>query len=249
MPSARVRITGSAVGACAISDGGHAAAPSACTPTTRTPSGTAAATPPSRPPPPVGTSTVATSGHCSTISSPTVPWPAITSTWSNGCTSTAPVRSANAHACARLSSTVAPTRCTVAPYPRVASTLGSAARSGMNTVARTPSVCAASATPCAWLPALAATTPRARCPASSRAIRVYAPRILNDPVRCRFSHFSSTGPPHSSLSAREFAMGVGATTPASSSRAARTSAGPTGGAAAGRTGCVTVICAVCQRCR
>ena len=67
---------------------------------------------------------------------------------------------------------VAPTRCTAAPYPRVAATLGSAARSGMNTVAETPSSCAASATPCAWLPALAATTPRARCAASSRAIRV-----------------------------------------------------------------------------
>ena len=115
IPSARVRIAGSGTGACAASDGGHAAAPAACTPTTRTPSGTAAATPPSRPPPPVGTSTVATSGHCSTISSPTVPWPAITSTWSNGCTSTAPVRSANARASTRLSSMVAPTRCTAAP--------------------------------------------------------------------------------------------------------------------------------------
>ena len=36
---------------------------------------------------------------------------------------------------------------------------GSALPAGMNTVALMPSICAASATPCAWLPALAATTP------------------------------------------------------------------------------------------
>src|SRR5829696_4178574 len=55
---------------------GNAAAPSAWTATTRT-SGrralTAAATPETSPPPPVQTSTVATSGHWSSTSSPTVP--------------------------------------------------------------------------------------------------------------------------------------------------------------------------------
>jgi len=39
------------------------------------------------------------------------------------------------------------------------------------------------------LPALAATTPDDRSASDSRAIRVYAPRTLNEPVRCRFSHF------------------------------------------------------------
>ncbi|GGR33255.1 hypothetical protein GCM10015536_43430 [Streptomyces griseomycini] len=67
----------------------------------------------------------------------------------------------------------------------------------MNTVERTPSSDDASATPCAWLPALAATTPAARSSGSSPAIRTYAPRSLNDPVRCRFSHLRCTGAPTS----------------------------------------------------
>ncbi len=65
----------------------------------------------------------------------------------------------------------------------------------MKTVARTPSNEAASATPWAWLPALAATTPAARSPSDSPAIRTYAPRSLKDPVRWRFSHLKSTGLP------------------------------------------------------
>ena len=85
----------------------------------------------------------------------------------------------------------------------MASTLGIGARSGITTVAEAPSSPAAKATPCAWLPALAATTPRARSASDSRAILVYAPRTLNDPVRCRFSHFRKTGPPACSESTRE----------------------------------------------
>ncbi len=68
------------------SDSGSDAAPSACTPITRA-SGTrpvtAVATPAISPPPPTGTTTVSTSGHSSTISSPIVPWPAITASSSN----------------------------------------------------------------------------------------------------------------------------------------------------------------------
>ncbi len=70
----------------------------------------------------------------------------------------------------------------------MAATFGSGARSGMTTVAEAPSSPAANATPCAWFPALAATTPRARSASDIRAILVYAPRTLNDPVRWRFSH-------------------------------------------------------------
>ena len=51
---------------------------------------TAKATPANRPPPESGTSTWVTSGSCSRISRPRVPWPAITSGWSNGGTSVAP---------------------------------------------------------------------------------------------------------------------------------------------------------------
>ena len=59
---------------------------------------------------------------------------------------------------------------------------------GHATVAVVPAKLAASATPCAWLPALAATTPWRRCSSVSREMRGYAPRILNEPARCRFSH-------------------------------------------------------------
>ena len=76
MPSAIVAIESSATGFPAASEAGYAAAFSACTPTTRM-SGravfTAAATPARKPPPPVGTMTVAASGHCSRISRPQVP--------------------------------------------------------------------------------------------------------------------------------------------------------------------------------
>ena len=51
-----------------------------------------------QPPPPVQTTTVATSGHCSRISRPTVPCPAMTSGWSKGWMNTDPVRSANSAA-------------------------------------------------------------------------------------------------------------------------------------------------------
>ncbi len=84
---------------------------------------------------------------------------------------TAPVAAAYSSAAASVSSTTWPCRRTSAPYSRVALIFGSGAPFGMNTVERTPSSAEASATPCAWLPALAATTPAARSSGSSPAIR------------------------------------------------------------------------------
>src|SRR5215218_6890625 len=187
----------------------------------------AAAIPASRPPPPVQTRTVRTSGHSSRTSRPTVPCPATMSAWSNGWIRTAPVSDAYCRARTRASSTDNPMSSTWAPYPRVASSLGIGALVGMNTVDEMPNSWAARATPCAWLPALAATTPRAFSCAESRHIRVYAPRILNEPARCRFSHLRCTGPPTRSDNARLYSSGVGRTTPASRSRAARTSSSVT----------------------
>ena len=69
------------------------------------------------------------------------------------------------------------------------------------------------------MPALAATTPRARWSASSRAMRLYAPRGLNDPVRCRFSHLSRTSWPVRSDRMREATTGVRRMTGSSSSSA------------------------------
>ena len=93
----------------------------------------------------------------------------------------------------------------------------------MTTVAAQPSSPAANATPWAWLPALAATTPRARSASESLAILLYAPRTLNDPVRCRFSHLRNTGPPTVSDSTRECSTGVSEITSWISLRAAVTS--------------------------
>src|SRR5215472_7893016 len=93
----------------------------------------------------------------------------------------------------------------------------------MITVALVSSAAAAKATPCAWLPALAATTPALRSAWVSLLIRTYAPRALNDPVRCRFSHFRYTGPPTRSDSTRDWSSGVCSRTSPSTSRAAATS--------------------------
>ena len=223
IPSAIVANEGRRTGSPARSEGGKAAALAAWTPITRTSGRSALATtaiPETSPPPPTPVTMVRTSGHCSRISSATVPCPAMTSAWSNGWMNTAPVRSAKVCAATSDSSTVLPTSSTCAPYPLVAATFGSGAFTGMKTVACAPTSPAASATPWAWLPALAATTPRARSSAERREIRTYAPRTLYDPARCRFSHLSQTGPPSAALSGRDGSSGVVRVTPPSSSRAA-----------------------------
>ena len=65
----------------------------------------------------------------------------------------------------------------------------------MKIVAWIPASRAAHATACAWLPALTATTPAARSSSESDATQLTAPRILNEPVRWRFSAFSHTSRP------------------------------------------------------
>jgi hypothetical protein len=174
MPSAIVAMVSSGTGCRATSDAGNAAAFSACTATTRT-SGfnafTATAMPETRPPPPVQTTIVFASGTWSRISSPAVPCPAMTCGWSNGWMNTLPRSAASALAATSASSTVTPLRMTSAPYALVASTFGNGAPCGIYTRALAPSMLAARATPCAWLPALAATTPFARSASVSRAMR------------------------------------------------------------------------------
>ena len=89
----------------------------------------------------------------------------------------------------------------------------------MNTSHGTPSDCAAQASASAWLPALPATTPRrARSPRA--ASLATAPRILNAPVRCRFSAFSTTGPPAAASTVAEVTSGVRRTSARPASRAA-----------------------------
>src|SRR5215210_473895 len=85
--------------------------------------------------------------------------------------------------------------------------------------ARTPACRAAHATAWPWLPALAATTPAARSAGLSSAIRLTAPRTLNEPVRCRFSAFSQTSRPASRDSVSEPYTGVTRAMPWRRSRA------------------------------
>ena len=73
----------------------------------------------------------------------------------------------------------------------------------MKIVARIPSSRAAHATAWPWLPALAAITPAARSAGESVASVFTAPRILNEPVRWRFSALSSVSPPVSRHSVSE----------------------------------------------
>src|SRR5215204_6492042 len=78
----------------------------------------------------------------------------------------------------------------------------------MKIVAAMPASRAAHATACPWLPALAATAPAARSPAESVAIVLTAPRILNEPVRCRFSAFRWTGRPQRRVKVSDGKTGV-----------------------------------------
>src|SRR5581483_5785325 len=99
----------------------------------------------------------------------------------------------------------------------------------MKIVAGTPSSEAARATPWAWLPALAATTPAARSAGASRAMRWYAPRILNEPVRWRYSALRRIGRPASTERCSEPSTGVRRTTGARRRRAASMSSRVTSG--------------------
>src|SRR5713226_1162711 len=94
----------------------------------------------------------------------------------------------------------------------------------MKIVAGTPSARAAQATDWPWLPAVAATTPAARSASVSVAILLTAPRILNEPVRCRFSAFSNTLRPVIRVNVSDGKTGVTLATPTMRSRAARMSA-------------------------
>ena len=202
---------------------------STCTPTTSI-SGradlTAIAMPLARPPPPTGTTILARSGTSSSSSRPSVPWPATTSGSSNGCTKAMPASCARARAAATHSSTPAPPRCTIAPSAPHPSTFDSGASTGMNTSHGTPRALAAWASAQAWLPALPPVTPRAH-PSPSAASLFRAPRILNEPVRCRFSALSATTPSRRWVSVSDGSTGVRLATSAIAPRARSMSSGVT----------------------
>ena len=90
----------------------------------------------------------------------------------------------------------------------------------MKIVACMPSSRAAHATAWPWLPALAATTPAARSSGDSVASVLTAPRILNEPVRWRFSALSTSSRPISRESDADVYTGVTRAWPPIRSRAA-----------------------------
>src|SRR5260221_6964707 len=89
-------------------------------------------------------------------------------------------------------------------------------------------ICAAAATPWAWLPDENATTPPLREPNGIDDSLLKAPRNLNDPVRCSISGFRNTFVPARSLSTGNDNNGVrtanGATTRAAASISAASTA-------------------------
>ncbi len=107
------------------------------------------------------------------------------------------MRSTCSCAAATAASKLSPPSSTTPPYDVVASTFAIGASSGMKIVARVPASRAAHATACPWFPALAATTPASRSSGDSEEIVLYAPRILKEPVRWRFSAFRRTERPAS----------------------------------------------------
>ncbi len=97
----------------------------------------------------------------------------------------------------------------------------------MKSTAREPRERAPRETAWAWLPALAATTPTSSSASVRAAIRLRAPRILNDPARCRFSALSATfAPTRLEISPAE-TTGVMRTSPRIVSAARSISATPT----------------------
>ena len=212
IPSAIVSAESAATGSPRRSDSGYGAHAATCTPTTST-SGradfTAIATPAASPPPPTGMTTRARSGTCSSSSSPSDPWPATMSGSSNGCTKAAPATRARWPARRRCTRRPSRRRCArsrrgCGPPPP----WRSARRRGTKTSQRTPRAAAATASDWAWLPADAATTPRAQPSSPSAASLADAPRTLNEPVRWRFSALSSTTPPARSEIVRVERTGV-----------------------------------------
>jgi hypothetical protein len=184
------------------------------------------------PPPPKGTTTVSNAARSSTISAPMVALPATTSASATGWKKTAFAPSKRRVVSTRHQSSNG-SRITVAPSPRSASALVSAAVSGAMMVTGTPSLPAASASPRPKLPALAPRTPPARLAGSADFSALVAARILNEPSGCRFSSLSQTLTP-GGVGASSRQSGVRRATPAMLARAVSTSA-----AVGRRTGVVT----------
>src|SRR5262249_33461659 len=90
-----------------------------------------------------------------------------------------------------------------------------------------PRIRAASASACAWLPELCVTTPRAAASSDSAKTALHAPRNLNAPTFCKFSHLKNSDRPASRSSVAHVITGVRCAWPAIRLPALRTSASET----------------------
>ena len=145
----------------------------------------------------------------SSNSSPSVPCPAITTGSSNGWQNAQPVAAALASAAATASVSDAPPSLTVAPNPRHASILPIEAPAGTKISHAEAVVLGGEGDRLgvvAGAPGRDAVARSSRPP--SDASLFIAPRILNEPVRCRFSALSTTEPPTISDSVTDDTTGV-----------------------------------------
>ena len=94
---------------------------------------------------------------------------------------------------------------------------------GMTITTGTPSRWPWYESPCAWLPADAAMTPRAFSPSVSCSSLFSAPRSLKAAVNCRFSNFTHTSAPEILDKVREKRQGVRSMWPCRREAAARMS--------------------------
>src|SRR6185369_1322720 len=168
----------------------------------------AIAVPDSNPPPPTGVMIASRSGISSRSSSAAVPCPAMTRQSSYGCTSTAPVSASTAAQVVSRASSVGAQNRTVAPRPCTAAFLISAEFSGITTHAGMPRRAAAHATAAPWLPDECVTTPRRASALSSENTALHAPRALNAPTFCRFSHLKNSVASATTSSDRLVSTGV-----------------------------------------
>ena len=113
--------------------------------------------------------------------------------WSYGGTIARPRAAASASVRALRCSVVVPSKITSAPSARTPSTFTAGAVVGITTTAGMPSSFAASAIAMPWLPDEKVMTPRARTSSGNCSSMLAAPRILNAPLRWRFSHLSDSG--------------------------------------------------------
>mmetsp|Transcript_7526 Transcript_7526/g.23568 ORF Transcript_7526/g.23568 Transcript_7526/m.23568 type:complete len:320 (-) Transcript_7526:41-1000(-) len=149
------------------------------------------ATPAIKPPPPMGINTALAVGNCRKISTPQVPWPAMTYGSSNGGMNVISSSTDRFFAYAAVSSKFSPMRTTSPPSLRTASTLIFGVVTGIATTALIPNVFALKATPCAWFPALAVIIPLSNSSFFKFLILLYAPRILNEKTCCKSSLFKN----------------------------------------------------------